>query len=472
MKLRTRITGISCLAVLTACVAVSALIWGVTMRSYQNEAHAKAWQNATMTQNRLIRRLEELGGRYFNDSYLHYFFKTESDGYSVCYRVQGTETAEIYNQTVFQLEFLKNLNYAPVAYSEFEGNFDMAQLNWEGRQYLVFQSSPGWDLQYFRIEDITYVWERMGRLTGILVLITAGVLLCTMAFLSPILKRALKPLQELNVSARQIAEGQYHQRLAVSRRDEIGQLSENFNKMAAAVELRTRSLEESELKKTLFMGNLTHELKTPMTSISGYAQTLLHAKLSEEDQKEALTYIYQECGRLERLSRKMMKLLELDRDVELALTKTPMEDIFRAVERACQELMRQRQMTLEWAEAGQSFFVEQDLITDAIINLVDNAAKASKAGGKILLRAGADFIEVEDFGKGIPKEEQERILEPFYMVDKSRSRKVGGAGLGLALVVLIAKAHHCELKIESEVGRGTVMRLAFTNCLNCDEYSM
>lgn len=461
MKLRTRITGISCLAVLAACVAVSALIWGVTMRSYQNEAHAKAWQNAAMTQNRLIRRIEELGSRYLNDNYLRYFFKTESDEYSVCFQLQGTEIVEIYNQTVFDLGFLESLNYAPTSDTMSEENFDIAALNWEGRHYLVFQSGPEWDLRYFRIEDITYVWERMGRLTGILVLITAGVLLCTMVCLSLILKKVLNPLQELNVSARRIAEGQYHQRIAAVSRDEIGQLSENFNKMAAAVELRTKSLEESELKKTLFMGNLTHELKTPMTAISGYAQTLLHAKLSQEEQKEALSYIYQECGRLERLSRKMMKLLELDRDVELTLTKTPIKEIFQAVERSCGELLRQRRLTLKWTEGGQSFPVEQDLMTDAILNLVDNAAKASQDGGRILLRAGADFIEVQDFGKGIPKGEQERILEPFYMVDKSRSRKVGGAGLGLALVALIAKAHHCELKIESEVGKGTVIRLQF-----------
>lgn len=461
MKLRTRITGISCLAVLAACVAVSALIWGVTMRSYQNEAHAKACQNAAMTQNRLIRRIEELGSRYLNDNYLRYFFKTESDEYSVCFQLQGTEIVEIYNQTVFDLGFLESLNYSPTSDTMSEENFDIAALNWEGRHYLVFQSGPEWDLRYFRIEDITYVWERMGRLTGILVLITAGVLLCTMVCLSLILKKVLNPLQELNVSARRIAEGQYHQRIAAVSRDEIGQLSENFNKMAAAVELRTKSLEESELKKTLFMGNLTHELKTPMTAISGYAQTLLHARLSQEEQKEALSYIYQECGRLERLSRKMMKLLELDRDVELTLTETPIKEIFQAVERSCGELLRQRRMTLKWTEEGQSFPVERDLMTDAILNLVDNAAKASQDGGRILLRAGADFIEVVDFGKGIPKEEQERILEPFYMVDKSRSRKVGGAGLGLALVALIAKAHHCELKIESEVGKGTVIRLQF-----------
>ena len=93
--------------------------------------------------------------------------------------------------------------------------------------------------------------------------------------------------------------------------------------MAEAVEQRTRSLEESEQKKTIFMGNLTHELKTPMTAISGYAQTLLTAKLDEEEKQEALQYIYEECKRLERLSKKMMKLLGLSESEDINVKCIP-----------------------------------------------------------------------------------------------------------------------------------------------------
>ncbi|MDE6231753.1 MAG: sensor histidine kinase, partial [Lachnospiraceae bacterium] len=102
-----------------------------------------------------------------------------------------------------------------------------------------------------------------------------------------------------------------------------------------------------------------------------------------------------------------------------------------------------------------------DLMTDVIINLIDNGVKASNKGGRIILRSYGNCIEVQDFGRGIPKEEQEKILEPFYMVDKSRSRKSGGAGLGLALAALIAKRHNILLKIDSEQGQGTRMILQF-----------
>lgn len=479
MKLRTRIILISCLAVLMASVAVSVLLWGRTRRSYLAEAYVKAQQNTMLVLNRLWGELNQAGDDYVNDILLEYLFKAENDEYNVCFRKEnGGPGKELYNRTVFDEPFLRKLKYNDRnTASESESyipdmRLSYARLDWEGRHYLVFRETLLGDVDFYRIEDITYVWERMNRLTVFLMLITGAVLLCTMTALWLILNKMLKPLKELTDGARQIAEGHYENRITIARRDEIGQLGENFNKMAQAVELRTRSLEESELKKTLFMGNLTHELKTPMTSISGYAQTLLHANLSEEDREEALSYIFKECARLERLSRKMMKLLELDRDTELSFVKLPARKIFGAVEKSLRGSLEEKGLILEISGGEHIFCVEPDLMVDAVVNLVDNAAKASERGGKIILKAGPDFIEVQDFGKGIPKEEQERILEPFYMVDKSRSRKRGGAGLGLALVALIAKAHGLKLVIESEVGRGTVMRLVFTKCLNCDEYSM
>ncbi len=464
MKLITRVILICGLAVLAASSAISVLIWVRTRQSYLEEAHTKARQNAVMNFGELENGLEKLGVRYENEAYLRYFFKAaESDDYNVCFWDSGEGMVEIFNHTVFDKEFLSGLSYAQENPSDAAGSYHLycARLDWEGRHYLVFQDTSFHGLFYYRIEDITYVWERLRGLTVFLVLVTAGVMLCAILLLSLTLKKVMKPLKELNESARLIAEGHYEKRITANSRDEIGQLSENFNKMAAAVELRTRSLQESERKKTLFMGNLTHELKTPMTAISGYAQTLLHARLSEEDKAEALLYIYQECGRLERLSLKMMKLLELDGHGELPLVKQPVKEIFEGAAKVCREKLREKRVTLSCSGQEQEFYMDRDLMTEALVNLIDNGVKASEPGGRILLRAGNDYIEVEDFGKGIPGEEQERIWEPFYMIDKSRSRKSGGAGLGLALVALIARLHHCRIEVESQPGRGTVIRLQF-----------
>ena len=180
--------------------------------------------------------------------------------------------------------------------------------------------------------------------------------------------------------------------------------------MAEAVENSTQELAESERRKTLFMGNLTHELKTPMTAISGYAQTLLNVKLDREDEEEALHYIYEECGRLERLSKKMMKLLELNQDTSLNLTDIPVCRLFEAAERSCEAILKEKDVRLEILENGEHFLMDMDLMTDVMINLIDNSVKASEKGGRILLRAYDRCIEVQDFGRGIPEEEKEKCL--------------------------------------------------------------
>lgn len=288
-------------------------------------------------------------------------------------------------------------------------------------------------------------------------IITMGV--CLLLFI--VLNKVLFPLQQLNDGAKQIARGRYDERIQVGRKDEIGELSENFNQMAGAVQFRIEKLKEAEWKRTLFMGNLTHELKTPMTAISGYARTLLTVKLPEEDREEALSYIYEESSRLERLSRKMMDLLLLEENDNICFEKISAGILFHRAAEACSQSLEQDGIRLECQEKGEVFLVDVDLFTEVLINLVDNARKASQRGDRIILSASGNRICVRDFGTGIPEEEKERILEPFYMIDKSRSRKSGGAGLGLAITAMILKRHNCGIQIESEVGQGTQMILQF-----------
>ena len=456
------------MAVMMASLAGDAIIWTLVRQSLWNEAFLQAYQNTYMTITGLEEKLSEDAGEEGTGQFFTYYLKKQRDDYNICLCTteDGKAEKELYNHTVLEAEELLQLEY-----TDYTGDYilrsgsrflpvDYALLKKEGRNYLVFRwDSSQYNVLFLRIEDVTYVWEKMERLAFYLLVITAGVTAVTILAVLLVLKRVLRPLRELNDTARHIAEGNYEKRLLVKSRDEIGQLGENFNKMAEAVEVRTRSLEESEQKKTLFMGNLTHELKTPMTAISGYSQTLLSMKLSEEDRQEALHYIYEECGRLERLSRKMMKLLELDQEEELKLTDMPVSDIFAAAERACAVILREKELQLEVVWHGEIFPMDADLMTDVVINLIDNAAKASSPGGRILLEAYEKGIRVQDFGRGIPEEEQEKILEPFYMVDKSRSRKSGGAGLGLYLVALVARLHGARLRIESKEGEGTCVEL-------------
>ncbi|MCM1495610.1 MAG: HAMP domain-containing histidine kinase [Bacteroides sp.] len=471
MKLRTKIIAFSSIAVAFACLLSDGIIWKFYQKTKLDEALLRGYQTSYAIRSELSDNLKIMPSVQINATYINYYFKSRGDDYSVCIRIEngynalsvrGEDTEEyndmeeLYNHTVFSVQELLGENYKSyerLLYSD---------LTWKGGHYLVFADAlTEEDIVLFHIVDINYVWEELEQMILIMLLITAAAAAAVIFLLSMVLKAALRPLQELNTTTQWIAEGLYDQRVEVKGQDEIGQLAECFNAMAEAVEARTRNLEESEQKKTLFMGNLTHELKTPMTAISGYAQTLLSTKLSREDEEEALHYIYEECGRLERLSKKMMKLLELDQEETLELEDIPVRSLFEAAERSCQVLLREKQMTLTMTEHGERFRMDFDLMTDVIINLIDNGIKASQPGESICLLAEGNTIQVQDFGQGIPKEEQERILEPFYMIDKSRSRKNGGAGLGLALTALIMKRHQASLRIESEVGKGTRMILQF-----------
>lgn len=460
MKLRTKIIWISCIAMLLASFTGAAIIWAMTAKSQENEALVQAYQNFYVLKNELEQNLEERPDPASEKVYLEYFFKMQKDDYNICYLthnnlIRTEEWDEIYNHTVFGPEELESLEYQEYRLTRY------AELIREGKRYLVFCQEIREAVLLYRIEEITYVRDNLYRLAFGMLLITLCVTGAAMLVLSLVLKRMLQPLKELNDTAARMAENLYDQRVPIHRNDEIGQLGASFNKMAEAVEARTQSLEESEKKKTLFMGDLTHELKTPMTAISGYAQTLLAARLEPEDQEEALHYIYKECGRLERLSKKMMKLLELDQEEKLELKCIPAKRVFEAAARSCKINLQNKQMTLKCFEQGETFWMDEDLMTDVLINLIDNGIKASDPGAEVVLRAYKNCIEVQDFGCGIPEEEQGKILEPFYMIDKSRSRKSGGAGLGLALTAMIAKKHHIQLQIDSEVGRGTRMILQF-----------
>lgn len=461
MKIRTKIIGISSVAVLAATLLVSGIIWKILGKSQEEEAVMQAYQSCYFFVNDFEEALEKSGTDAIG---LEYFFKMSEyednerqENYNLCFRL-GKEVEEIYNPTIFTLKNL--LRYSYETYQD-NGNISYTRIEHGEKTYLVFQREFQSQFLVFQITDITYVTEYKEQLAIILGVLSLGVVLLTVSILWASVRHMLLPLQKLNDSAKKIAEGVYDDRVDIKGKDEIGELGKSFNQMAQAVETKTQHLEESERRKTLFMGNLTHELKTPMTAISGYAQTLLTTKLEPEEQEEALLYIYEQCGRLERLSKKMMRLLEVDEEEALHYTNVSAKQLFEDAKKSCKILLEKKSMVLECVSHDEMYRVDYDLMLDVLINLIDNGVKASEEGSRIRLIASEDSIIVQDFGRGIPEEEKERILEPFYMIDKSRSRKCGGAGLGLSLAALIIKRHNMKMEIESEIGKGTSIHLQF-----------
>ena len=180
-----------------------------------------------------------------------------------------------------------------------------------------------------------------------------------------------------------------------------------------------------------------------------------------DDQEEALGYIYSESRRLDRLAKKMMRLMQLDRTESLQMTEIDCQSLLDSVLATCKPIAEHQGIRLQTARCSGAVQGDFDLLHDALCNLTENAVKASTAGQTVTLCAENGMITVRDEGCGIPADEIKNLTEPFYMVDKSRSRSAGGAGLGLSIVRMILQLHGADMAIESTVGKGTDITLKF-----------
>jgi signal transduction histidine kinase len=311
------------------------------------------------------------------------------------------------------------------------------------------------------VKDISAVYTGIQALSYQFVLINLTVILIAGVIIVLLVRLVLRPIATLKKNTGLIAAGIYDKRTQTTGNDEIGELASDFNSMAEAVEVRVKELKDETERRTLFMSALTHELKTPMTSISGNAQTLLMTKLEEDEREDALLRIDAECTRIERLSQKLMQLIVLRQNDGIRLEPNRVEDLLESVRLSCAEQIRQRGIKLAVSSSMDTLVMDKDLLGSLLLNLIDNAGKASQPGDTIELAAQDSTISVKDQGRGIPPGELDKITQPFYMVDKSRSRKAGGIGLGLALAEEIARLHGAKLVFESVVGRGTTVKVVF-----------
>ena len=283
-----------------------------------------------------------------------------------------------------------------------------------------------------------------------IVMLLAGMV--AMIFISSFLT---KPIRLLTRATKRMAEGNYAYRAKQVSEDELGQLTRDFNHMANALEDNIERLKEEIEAREEFMGAFAHELKTPLTSIIGYADLLRSHTLDEEKSMLSANYIYTEGKRLEAMSLRLLDIIVAGKD-EAVLLPVPVTVIFDYLREV---FVGNRNMEFSFSCEDGTVLMEADLIKTVLVNLIDNACKASEEGSKIEVRGQMEAdgyrFSVKDFGMGIPREEQRKITQAFYMVDKSRARSKNGAGLGLALCVELLKLHHSELELVSEVGVGS-----------------
>ena len=272
----------------------------------------------------------------------------------------------------------------------------------------------------------------------------------------------LRPLDRVSGAVRRMAKGELGQRVSVTSDDELGQLSADFNAMAVRLEKQMEELANAAQRQKDFTGSFAHEIKTPLTSIIGYADLLRSRPMTPEQVRDSAGYIFQEGRRLESLSGKLMELIVLDRQ-DFPKRPISMRAFLEQTGNAMRPVLEQAGIRLDVEAEEAPAFVEPDLLKTVCLNLLDNARKATEKGGSVSLIGRTEgsgyLIQVADTGKGIPAEELGRITEPFYMVDKSRARAQGGAGLGLALCQRIVELHSGTMEFESALGQGTTVRI-------------
>ncbi len=233
-------------------------------------------------------------------------------------------------------------------------------------------------------------------------------------------------------------------------------------------------LKRLETVRADFVANVSHELRTPLTAIRGYTETLLHSPPPDpKDSEQFLGIIYRHSERLGRLIDDLLALSDLESGkIQIAVQKLPAAELIGRVLEIFQDQARRKEIQLSQRIQPDlpPILGDSDRLQQLLINLVDNAVKYTPVGGQVLVSASLVSpgnhhpsmveITVADTGSGIPEKDLPRLTERFYRVDKARSRELGGTGLGLAIVKHIVQAHHGQLKIESQMQKGTTVRVS------------
>lgn len=264
-----------------------------------------------------------------------------------------------------------------------------------------------------------------------------------------------RPLSQLADAAAKLADGDYAAPLPAAKDDEMNALIRAFSRMSAAIDERETALRTQAEERQALIDALAHEMRTPLTAILGGARLLQQSRLSGSQQSELLDTMAREASRLSTMDERLLLLTRLDHEA-------PAFAPFDSQAMAREALSVFDGVRLEGDDAV--FVGERELTILLLRNLVVNA---QRAGGKEAVRVTLhpDGFDVTDYGCGMTKEQIARAFEPFYKADKARTRSAGGAGLGLPLCRKIARLHHGELHMESEIGRGTRVCYRFDTSL-------
>ncbi len=282
-------------------------------------------------------------------------------------------------------------------------------------------------------------------------------------FLSFSVSFATRKIKKLNKVVEEVEKGNYSAKIEKCGNDEIGNVAESFNKMTTAIQNHISQIQEVSENRKRFIGNLTHEIRTPLTSIVGYSSLIKNKKATDE--KVILEYcnrIYEEGKYIEKISQKLMDLLLLENG-HLEIEKI---DLSKELNNIIEELQEVFPNVVYEKEITPNVFLDTDkiLLKSLIVNLVKNAIRAYEKEPVVRIELSPNKeIKIIDYGKGIPASELEKIKEPFYTLSKDRNRKTSGMGLGLPLCIKIIEMQQGTLEIQSKENVGTEITIKWSD---------
>lgn len=315
-----------------------------------------------------------------------------------------------------------------------------------------------------RLEGILYLYYPLTKITemankeAVLLVIGAFVfIVLATIFVFQMLRRIMRPLHELKQAVQRMSDGDYSARVNVKTNDEIGQVAQAFNEMAQTIQ------QEDESQKA-FLATVSHELRTPISYVKGYSESIVQGLVKGEQVDETIRIIAREANRMERLTNDLLQVVRREGDIKI--DKMPL--VYAEVLRECVQLIEQKARAKQISvnvqlDDGVIIEGDEEKLKQVFINIIENALRYSDQGSEVTVRLFEQHkqavVEIEDKGIGISEEHLAKVTERFYRVNKARSRKDGGSGLGLSIALMLVKLHGGTLQIESEIHKGTIVRV-------------
>lgn len=312
--------------------------------------------------------------------------------------------------------------------------------------YYAYRLNDGCILRISRAsDDIYYIFV---RIIPVLIGITVIILALAFYMTGRVTKRIMKPINSLDLDS-----------------PDVSRVYEELMPFIKRIQKENEMKEQNERIRREFSANVSHELKTPLTSITGYAQMINNGMAKDKDILKFTGKIEKEAERLLLLINDIIELSNLDENGIVSAEDVNLAEVANDAIMSLEEAANKRNVTIYFSANEAHVTGSKTMLGELAYNIIDNAIKYNKEGGSITvfvgMAGGKPELSVKDTGIGIPESDKERIFERFYRVDKSHSKTVGGTGLGLSIVKHIAMRHNADINVQSELGFGTTISVVF-----------